>query len=533
MPGALSPARLLPLPALLGLFIARPAAALSISDARCTQQADNALRFDCVVEVDEPAAVSLRFCDATAEGTGCLQARNSERATAVASTTCSGPGACYVADLTVWNLISGHDYEWSAVAATGPLRVGFTADAPDDVFTAGALPSPDLALMELSVSAPSPGASRVRYVGFDFGCKSSGGGPGGGEVAYFVVADADGNIVWYQDPRQQTGRSSSQLEGVNISRFDKHILLIDSEETVLEYDLAGRVYGQIELADGDFTDVDGLDRYPHHDLQRVGDHTYVLVAGEYNYIDVNDCDADGRTDDRLTYVLDGVYDYDADWVLQGDHQWSLGDIYSPDDCIGPQPPDCRGTIGGSSTACDWFHGNSLEIGRSGDWLLSSRVQDRVIQVDGTTGDLLWELVGDNDSTGEGDWSIDIAGSVGSTHFDKQHHVRSAGRNRLRMFDNHDDDATPVPRGVEVQLDPFSRSFAIVDEWPVAGDLACETTGSLYDLPLSDHVLLTCGPGESIQEFDGDGAVVWQLDLSCPTGTPAAVTYRGVPMDLDP
>lgn len=517
--------------ALLALLPGR-ASALVINDASCTQQPDNSLRFDCSVETDVAAQVSVRFCDATTAGSGCIKSRTSAVVSGTPSTSCTTGSSCYQYDLTVWNLVSGHDYEWSANAFAAFMRASYTPDDP--VFTPGPLPSPDLAGVDLAVTTTSPATHDLRYLGFNFACaESSGFPPTSDSLDYFIVADAVGNIVWYQDIREQTGRDTSQLSTFHITTGDEHILLVDEQQTLVEYDLEGNVIAQLEVADGDFDDEDGVSPFLHHDLQRVGDDTFVLVGRQHDYVDVNDCDGDGSTTDTVTYVLDGIYQFDSSWELVDGGHWSLADIYSPNDCSGPQPPSCSGVVGSSLTGCDWFHGNSLYVSPTNKWLLSSKVQSRIIQVDGNTGTLDWELHGDNDSTGDGDWTVDVDASVGAAHFSNQHHARRSGPGTLTAFDNHGADDDHLARGIELALDSRARTFSVARQWEMDVDGDCRSTGSTYPLLRSDHVVVTCGPSNTIREFDGSGAQVWELVLSCSDGDARAVPYRAQPMRMQP
>ncbi|RME20166.1 MAG: hypothetical protein D6798_21025 [Deltaproteobacteria bacterium] len=163
------PASRFPLPAsLLMLAVSGRADAVTINAASCVAQPDNVLRFDCSVETDTPASVELRFCDATVGGSGCSKTRTRAAGAGVASSTCTVGSACTLYDLTVYNLISGHDYEWHAHAADATSSDVWTAVPPDDVFTPAALPSPGLAGIDLSIEVS--GTTAMQNVLFNYGC---------------------------------------------------------------------------------------------------------------------------------------------------------------------------------------------------------------------------------------------------------------------------------------------------------------------------------------------------------------------------
>ncbi len=517
----------------LALFLPRPALALAVTDASCTVQADNALRFDCRIETDAAARVHVRFCDATADGPLCARTRQSESAQTTASTTCSSGDSCFSAQVRVYNTIAGHSYPWEAMASSPAGRASFRPTGAASFMRPGPLPSPDLAGLDLFVTAPDPSASALSYVAFNYACSTFGGVPPVTEaIDTFIIADVDGNIVWYQDPREQTGRADSQIVAFHVTQPDGTILLIDGFQTVLEYALTGDVVAMLDMDSDDFVGTDGISRFPHHDLQRIGDSTWVVVAGAHDYVDINDCDGDGRTTDVNRYTLDGVYVFDEDWVLDDAPPWTLADIYRPQDCGGPQPPDCLPAIGSPDIdACDWFHTNSMHVVGTGKWLLSSRNQHKLIQVDAASGALDWELHGDNAVTGGGDWDADVDASITTPQFSGQHDARIVARDRILLFDNHSEDDDALPRGLALALDARRRTFRVTQAWDMSvPDDDCTTAGSIYPVG-DDHVLVACGSGATIREYDGAGEQVWEMSLSCTEGLDIGQVYRARPISL--
>ncbi|RME26637.1 MAG: hypothetical protein D6798_06310 [Deltaproteobacteria bacterium] len=357
---------------------------------------------------------------------------------------------------------------------------------------------------------------------------------------YVIIADTDGNIVWYQDPRDDTGRTDAVIGGLGLTRPDKHILLLDSKDTLLEYNLDGDVLQKLERDAGDFDDADGVRRFVHHDLKREGDHTYVITAREYDYTDVNDCDGDGDVSEALTYILDGVmvFDHTTDpWTPVPSLEWSLSDIYDPSDCTGPQPPSCSATLWSSEgmTGCDWAHANSIWTDSDGTWQLSFKDQDKLINVDEATGGLVWELAGDGVS---GDLLLDTSASIADPEFDNQHHAwRTATPNHIMLYDNNVTGAAD-PRALELSLSPAAGVYAVIADWPTPpleprGD--CNSKGSAFDMLPSGHVVATCAPSGIIREFEPAGAEVWKLTLGCPdtTLTPSGNLYRAMPFNFGP
>ncbi len=513
---------------------------LTINAATCTSTS-NALRFHCSIETDVQAQVLLQFCDATTGGSACTKDRVSESVPfGTYSEDCAVGSSCYEFQLTVWNLISGHDYEWQAFADNVYGSDTYAPAPPADEFTAGALPSPSLSAINLSIT--TSGSPSVQNLLFNYGCKPTTGPGSSTDNGYMIVADAVGNIVWYQDPRDATGLDDASIGGLRLTRPDHHVLAIDSKEYVLEYDMSGELLGMLSRSSGDFNDG-AVDRYVHHDLKREGSTTYVLTAREYSYVDADDCDADGDTTEEFTYIMDGVmaFDHTASWSLVD--TWSLTEIYNPYDCGGRLPiaagGSCGTTLWGSAmSGCDWAHANSMWVDDAGTWLLSFKDQDLVIEVDESDGSLMWELPGDGSST---DWTLDTGSSISDPTFNNQHHAWwMPTANNMMLYDNHVTHlagaSTTEPRALQLQFNPGAGTYAVVDEWVTepAGSGDCNSKGSAFNMLPSGHVMATCAPSGIIREFGTYGSELWRLTLSCDsTTTPSGNLYRAEPFKLGP
>ena len=157
-------------------------------------------------------------------------------------------------------------------------------------------------------------------------------------------------------------------------------------------------------------------------------------------------------------------------------------------------------------AKDWTHANSLAYDEDQDAILIvARYLDVVLSIDRATGDLNWELGGQ-----DSEWEL-AEGGDGFNH----PHLSSFRDDQLVMFDNGDHKVPPVSRVVVYELDRDARVYTQVRE-------VLEPTGSLNAL-LGDanvldsgNLLVSWSESGLIQEIDPDDQVVWSLQM--PLGT---------------
>ncbi len=196
-------------------------------ELRCALQPDNALRVECLVSVDVPQPVELRF--RKVDGTGVERVRRSDT----------------VADrhaLTLWFLAPDTDYAVTATSADG-------AEPVEVVVRTGTLP------LFADVRVRATGTSSAGLFLSTSPC------PGGAAVVWDPNA---AEVLWYQ---QLNAAAGAFLEGVSLT--DEGTLLGLAQGTVVEVDWTGATVRT--LAAG----VD-LPNYAHHDAFKRNGLTYVI-----------------------------------------------------------------------------------------------------------------------------------------------------------------------------------------------------------------------------------------------------------------
>ncbi|KAK4903430.1 hypothetical protein LTR27_000361 [Elasticomyces elasticus] len=154
---------------------------------------------------------------------------------------------------------------------------------------------------------------------------------------------------------------------------------------------------------------------------------------------------------------------------------------------------------------DWFHVNSVDKDDSGNYLVSARHLRTVANIDGRTGDVLWQLGGRSSS-----FKDRSAGTA--TQYIGQHDAHWApGSNQtaITMFDNRadwSDHQEAQSRGTRVQLDFESMTATLVTQYKHTENVYSVSQGSYQTLP-NGNVLLGYGNNPVLTEFAPNGTIL--------------------------
>jgi hypothetical protein len=499
------------------LAVPRSAGAVTVTSAACVQQTNNLLRYDCTITTDDLARVWVDFC----EGSGCSFDRASESSYMTTSH-----------EVTLWNLKPNTTYDWQAHAhdrwgadtdGTYSFTTGDLTDLDGDGTT-----DPDLAGILFTPTYSSTETSAVEHVLLDFGCGSS----AVQETDYLIIADTDGNIVWYQSIIGVTGHRGSTVGGYTVGRGVNRIHAILDKEYIVEWDLSGEQQSVMCRCDsaglcsnGNVPDV-CFDDWVHHDLVVKDDTLWAITAEEVSYSDLDDCDEDPSTK-TLDFIMDGVNAWTRDGTQIVD--WDVSQIYGPWTC--GQENYWNMQMDGE----DWAHANSLWVNSHDEWTLSLRFLNRIIHVDGdpsstTFGELIWDLSG-NLKDASDDWTV-ISSAGYTANFSWQHHAWWKPGGTLMVYDNQ----TLGPgttRAIAIDLNEKTYTADIVGEYDLG--TSCFGQGAAFDMLPSGHTVANCSdnsttPGvvdASIYEFTGTGSTTaWEMTVSCDSSTSPPSTRIG-------
>lgn len=314
--------------------------------------------------------------------------------------------------------------------------------------------------------------------------------PRGDSVPYPgpIILDNDGELVWMEtkygqamDVKVQSYRGNDYItfwHGDDSGWFGKgYYLMLDSS-----YNIFKNITAAGDL-DGDL-----------HEFQITPEGTALLTAYGAKPMDLSAYDVeDGVVWDSIFQEID---------IETGEllFEWHASDHFSAEDSLAPYE-HYRG-------AWDFFHINSVDKDPlTGHYLVSSRYMCAVAYIDGTTGKVLWQVGGKNNSFS------DLSDGE-ATNFSWQHHARlyhetagDATKALLTVFDNGAYYTKALlrashSRGLLVDLDTSAMTATLRRALvaPQPGFLV-PSQGSVNVLPRTGNVLVGWGHHPAWTEYD--------------------------------
>ncbi|HWX96757.1 MAG TPA: arylsulfotransferase family protein, partial [Solirubrobacteraceae bacterium] len=167
-----------------------------------------------------------------------------------------------------------------------------------------------------------------------------------------------------------------------------------------------------------------------------------------------------------------------------------------------KPPPATATNG----VFDYFHINSLDIGRHGDLLVSARNTWALYDVNAQTGALLWRLAGKRSSFTLGP----------NVPFAYQHDARWMPSGEISLFDDEGfPPVKPPSRGEVIKLDLHANTATLESQLVrTSGPLITGSQGNAQTLP-GGGWMVGWGGLPNVTEFDAHGQIVYDAQL--PTG----------------
>ncbi|KAF9077620.1 ASST-domain-containing protein, partial [Rhodocollybia butyracea] len=190
------------------------------------------------------------------------------------------------------------------------------------------------------------------------------------------------------------------------------------------------------------------------------------------------------------YILDSVFQEHN--ISSGEtlFTWHASDHVDPSVCHNP----LGGGGGSPSQAWDYFHINSIDpSSNDGNYLISSRHCFAVYFINGTSGDIIWQMGGDNSSFTMGN----------GTEYSWQHHARWAC-----MFFVSDE---PVSRALYLGLNFTNMTVELIQEFLSVNDTISLSQGSAQAQPNGD-ILTGWGFMPWYGEFTSAGDLIWKAQF---------------------
>ncbi|CAJ2504482.1 Uu.00g118760.m01.CDS01 [Anthostomella pinea] len=247
-----------------------------------------------------------------------------------------------------------------------------------------------------------------------------------------------------------------------------------------------------------------------HECQFIGNGSVMVTAHETIPWDLSHI----RGGAKLAAIVDSVFqeiELETNRVL---FQWRSFDHI-----------DMAGSYEKISRRWDYFHLNSIQKSRAGNYLLSARHTHAIYLINGTTGEVIWTLGGAKNDFVElapfGDNST-LEASNPALSMAWQHHARfyEDNESEITLFDNHVLDYNGYnckqncSRGLHLRLDNAAepKTVRILGEYLHPQGLQSQSQGSMQVLD-EGNVFVGWGRNPSFTEHTKDGEAVLSVQFS--------------------
>jgi len=353
--------------------------------------------------------------------------------------------------LDVLGLLPGTVYQMQVIA------YGNNVSALSDTLelTTGNLPA-DLPSYQAGGSSPSPG-----FVVF-------------AANAYGIVIDNTGRVVWY---RQLPGGMTLNFQPQPTGRYlTQPVTAAPGDLTPwAEIDPSGTITRTLGCANGLHS------RF--HDIIVLADGSYWLMCDDTRLMDLTS--VGGVAAAQITGTV--VQHVSATGTLL--FEWNAFDHFDITDL------DQQSRTG---PMVNWTHGNALDLDAAGNLLVSFRSLSEITKIEVATGAVIWRMGGLRNQ-----FTYEESGLP----FTRQHGVRLIAPGQLQLFDNlGEQEGSRAERYEFVEATHSVRRTAAFSSSP---DVTSLLGGSTQPLP-GGRILVAYGNANRVQEYDGSGAVVWEI-----------------------
>ena len=316
-----------------------------------------------------------------------------------------------------------------------------------------------------------------------------------------MISDSAGNLVWFREA--PTGADAADFR-TQVYRGRNQLTWWQGKTITFGYGLGVDV-----IADANYRTVsvvkagNGLMADEHEFLVTSHGSAWVLA---YSPVATNLSAAGGPANG---IALDGVIqqvDIHTGLVMWEWH--SLDHVAITESYSKAPPPTATGGV------YDYFHINSLEVGRGGDLLISARNTWALYDINSRTGALVWRLGGKRSSFTLGP----------NVQFAYQHDARWLPNGEISLFDDEGGPPVKPPsRGEVIKLDLPAHTATLANQFVrTSGPLLTFSQGDSQSLP-GGNWMVGWGGLPNFTEFDAHGQIVYDAQL--PTGEFSYRTYR--------
>jgi hypothetical protein len=221
-----------------------------------------------------------------------------------------------------------------------------------------------------------------------------------------------------------------------------------------------------------------------HDVLVKADGSYWLMCDEIRPMDLSDLGGDSAA--MVTGTVVQHIDPAGGLVFE----WSPFDHFAITD-VGPETR--------SGHLVNWTHGNAIDLDADGNLLVSFRSLSEITKIDTRTGRVLWRMGGLRNQ---------FTFSGAAPPFLGQHGVRVTPAGELVLLDNLGE--VRGSRAERYALDEAGHTARLMGVYAPRPATRAELGGTTQNLP-GGRTLVAFGDGAKVQEYDRDGAIVWEIE----------------------
>ena len=314
-------------------------------------------------------------------------------------------------------------------------------------------------LPQYRAGGPSPSPGYVLFSAGDYG----------------IVIDNTGRVVWYLHFEEGPSLNfQAQPNGRYVARpFNPDPSAV---QPLVEFDPLGTVTRRLPCARGL--------RPRFHDVLVQPDGSYWLMCDETRVMDLSR--VGGAPDAAVTGTV----------VQHIDPAGALAFEWSPFGQFDITDVDAETRSG---PMVNWTHGNAIDLDADGNLLVSFRSLSEITKIDTRTGNVLWRM---------GGLRNEFIFADATPPFLRQHGTRVTPTGDLVLLDNFGE--SEGSRAERYTLDEAAHTAQLRGVYAPKSLTRAELGGTTQNLP-AGRTLVAFGDGGKVEEYDSDGAVVWEIE----------------------
>lgn len=293
-------------------------------------------------------------------------------------------------------------------------------------------------------------------------------------------------------------------------KLSPYLMIVDNygtplyyrEVTTLCYDFKMQPNGQLtywdsyfRVLDSSYSEVDqivcrnGYDTDPH-ELRLLPNGHMLLLGYDIVVMDMSQTVEGGKRQANVIGTVIQELDNDKNVVFQ----WRSFDHFDVTDATYTEFRDY--TI-------DAVHGNSLDLDRDGNIILSSRNLDEITKIDRTTGKVIWRFGGKKNQF------TFLNDTIG---FSRQHAARVLENGHITLFDNGNHHSPSFSRAVEYALDEQNMTATLVWQYRETPDIYGNAMGYVQRLKNGNTFISWGTANPTMTEVTEGGNKVFEMTL---------------------